>query len=257
MPRESSSLPPGERTEGNEKHSVTNQFVEGASRALLLEIYRRLYARYGPQGWWPGESRLEIVIGAILTQATAWTGVEKAISNLNAACLLSVQPLKDIPETELATLLKPSGYFNAKARKLKAFIVHLWNYYSGDLDSFLSKGTVELREELLSIHGIGEETADDILLYAGEKPSFVIDTYTRRVLQRLGLAPEGESYRAYQAVFHRALPPDVSLYNEYHALLDRHAKETCRKEPRCGGCCLLELCPTGKISVDISNTSNL
>ena len=248
---------PREKTEVREKHPLTNQFGEGASRALLLEVYRRLYAGYGPQGWWPGESRLEIVIGAILTQATAWTGVEKALSNLNAAGLLSVLALKDIPEAELATMLKPSGYFNAKARKLKAFIVHLWNNYSGDLDLFLSGGTVELREELLSIYGIGEETADDILLYAAEKPSFVIDTYTRRVLQRLELAPGGESYRAYQEVFHRVLPPDAALYNEYHALLDRHAKGTCRKEPRCAGCCLLELCPTGRFSIDTSNAANL
>ena len=230
---------------------------EVASSDALFEVYRRLYAHYGPQHWWPGESRLEIILGAILTQAVAWTGVERALANLKTADLLSTQALRDVPEDALAAMLKPSGYFNAKARKVKAFINHLWGSYGGDLESLLSKEAGELREELLSIHGIGEETADDILLYAAEKPSFVIDTYTRRIFKRLALSPDGESYREYQAVFQRGLPPDPSLYNEYHALLDRHAKEACRKEPRCVGCCLLELCPTGKDLIDMATAGNL
>ena len=217
------------------------------SSATLLEIYRRLHAHYGPQHWWPGESLLEIILGAILTQATAWTNVEKALANLKTAGCLSLKALREIPEENLAALLKPSGYFNAKARKVKAFIDHLWDNYDGNLEAFLSREAAGLRDELLSIHGIGEETADDILLYAAAKPSFVIDTYTRRIFKRLGLAPGSESYRAYQGLFHRSLPSDPSLYNEYHALLDRHAKETCKVEPRCGDCCLLELCPSAKI----------
>ena len=216
-----------------------------ADEATLLRIYRRLYQRYGPQHWWPGDSRLEIVLGAILTQRAAWTNVEKALSNLKTAGLLSIATLGSIPEAELATLLKPSGYFNAKARKVKAFISHLWDNYDGDLEAFLSRDATGLRVELLSIHGIGEETADDILLYAAVKPSFVIDSYTRRIFTRLGLAPGDQSYAAFQELFHRVLPADAALYNEYHALLDRHAKETCKVQPLCRGCCLLELCPTG------------
>lgn len=215
----------------------------------LVEIYHRLYQRYGPQHWWPGESRFEIVVGAILTQSAAWKNVERALENLKTAGCFSAQALREIPEGELAVLLRPSGYFNAKARKLKAFINHLWAEYRGDLGLLLGKDGADLRRELLSIYGIGEETADDIVLYAAEQPSFVIDAYTRRILQRLGLSPREESYRAYQQLFHGALPPDASLYNEYHALLDRHAKESCKKEPLCEGCCLLEMCPTGRSRV--------
>ena len=228
--------------------------AEGDVGARLMEIYHRLYERYGPQHWWPADSPLEVVLGAVLTQAAAWGNVEKALANLKVADLLSTRALRDIPEGELAVMLKPSGYFNAKARKVKVFINHLWDNYDGDLEALLSRDTLELREELLSIHGIGDETADDILLYAATKPSFVVDAYTRRILKRLGLAPDRESYQAHQGLFHRNLPEDVSLYNEYHALLDRHAKETCKKEPLCQGCCLLELCPQGKLSIDIPNT---
>lgn len=212
----------------------------------LLELYQRLHERYGPQHWWPGESRFEVIIGAILTQGTSWTNVERALSNLKASGCFSPQQLWQIPEAELATLLKPSGFFNAKARKLKAFINHLWDHYDGDLEELLAKEVSGLRAELLSIHGIGEETADDIILYAAAKPSFVIDSYTRRILKRLGLAPARETYKEYQGLFHRGLPLDAPIYNEYHALLDRHAKETCRKQPLCGGCCLRHLCPTGR-----------
>ena len=223
-----------------------NKPPQRATDAVLLGIYRLLYERYGPQHWWPAESRFEIILGAILTQAAAWTNVEQALANLKAAGCTSPQALRDIPEHTLAGLLRPSGYFNAKARKLKAFINHLWDNYGGDLESFLAKDVSELREELLSIHGIGEETADDIILYAAAKPYFVIDSYTRRIIKRLGLAPATETYSAYQGLFHQDLPLDASLFNEYHALLDRHAKETCKKEPICVECCLLSMCPTGQ-----------
>ena len=216
---------------------------------FLMGVYRRLYHQYGPQYWWPAESPFEIVVGAILTQSAAWTNVERALDNLKAAGCFSSQALRDIPEIELAVLIRPSGYFNAKARKLKAFINHLWEGYEGDLGLLLAKSSADLRQELLSIYGIGDETADDIVLYAAEQASFVIDSYTRRILQRLDVSPKEESYRAYQELFHRTLPPDASLYNEYHALLDRHAKESCKKEPLCEGCCLLELCPTGQFRV--------
>ena len=217
----------------------------------MLEIYQHLFDRYGPQHWWPGESRFEVVLGAILTQAAAWTNVEKAIANLKAADCFSIEALRDVPEERLAELLRPSGYFNAKARKVKALVDHLWDNYDGDLDLLLSLDTSELRTELLSIYGIGDETADDIIVYAAGKPSFVIDSYTRRVISRLGLAPEVESYRAYQEVFHRALPADPVLFNEFHALLDQHAKETCKKtQPACESCCLKHRCPVPRATAE-------
>ena len=214
---------------------------------LLLEIYERLYARYGPQGWWPGDGPLDVVIGAILTQASSWTNVERAIASLKDAGCWSLRAIHARPVDELAAVIRSCGYFNAKAQKLKAFAAHVEEGYGGSLDAFLDQEAGTLRSELLSIHGIGPETADDILTYAAGKPSFVIDQYTRRLLERLGLPPEGPpaGYDACQALFHDALPHDLALFQEYHALIDHHAKATCAKKPRCAGCCLLDLCPTG------------
>ncbi len=212
---------------------------------LLLRIYHRLLEAYGPQGWWPADTKLEVALGAILTQSVAWRGVERALANLEEAGCTSPEALQAIPEGDLAKLLRPSGYFNAKARKVKAFVHHFWNHYNGDLDAMLSRDPVALRAEILSIYGIGEETADDIVLYAAGHPSFVIDSYTRRIMQRLRISPSTNSYASYQAVFHDGLPADAALFNEYHALLDEHAKAACRKEPLCSSCCLLDLCPTG------------
>ena len=223
----------------------------------LLEVYQRLYHAYGPQHWWPGDSPFKVIIGAILTQSTAWSNVEKAMHNLKTAGVLSPQGLRDIPREELAALLRPSGYFNIKAKKLKAFINHLWEHYQGDLDSFLARDTAPLRRELLSIYGIGEETADDIVLYAAGKPSFVIDAYTRRILNRLGLGRSAATYPEYQELFRQALPRDPSLYNEYHALLVRHGKDVCKKRPLCSGCCLLEECPTGAKAVREKSPASL
>ena len=215
--------------------------------AVLERVYSRLYQEYGPQHWWPGDGPLDVVIGAILTQSAAWANVELALANLKAARCWSVGAIHGKPQDELAAIIRPSGYFNAKARKLKAFASHVVSNYGGDLDRFLGLAMTPLREELLSIHGIGPETADDIILYAAEKPSFVIDAYTRRIVGRLGIAPEGmpETYDGHKSLFQRHLPPDTAMFNEYHALLDRHAKETCAKAPRCAGCCLLEMCATG------------
>ncbi|MBI2856427.1 MAG: hypothetical protein HYX93_06240 [Chloroflexi bacterium] len=212
----------------------------------LLDIYNRLFRRYGPQYWWPGDGAFEVIIGAILTQSAAWGNVEKALNNLKAQGILYPAALRAISHEELAALIRPSVYFNAKAHKVKAFVQHLGDHYSDDLDALLSRDTQALRQEMLSIYGIGEETADDIVLYAANKPVFVIDAYTRRVLDRLGLAPEKETYESYQAIFVADLPNDAALFNEYHALLDQHGFETCRKrEPLCDDCCLLEICPTG------------
>ena len=221
---------------------------------MLMDVYHRFYAAYGPQHWWPGEGPFEVIVGAILTQSAAWTNVEKALDNMRAAGCWSLEAVHQLPEAELARLVRSSGYFNAKARKLKAFAAHVAENYQGDLDRFFSKPMGPLREELLSIHGIGEETADDIMVYAAGKPSFVIDTYTRRIMDRLGIAPDlvRPKYGDYQAVFHDNLPhdddrpDDTQLFNEFHALWDRHAKEACAKTPRCEGCCLLDICPTGQ-----------
>lgn len=215
--------------------------------ARLLDIYERLYHRYGPQDWWPGDGPFETIIGAILTQNTAWTNVERALGNLKTAQAMSPQRLRELPSETLAQLIRPSGYFNTKTKKLKAFAHHLGDQYHDDLSAFLSQEAAPLRQELLAIYGIGEETADDILLYAARLPSFVIDTYTRRIMRRLSMAPRNDSYGAFQSSFHENLSPDSRLFNEYHALLDKHAKETCRKSPSCDICCLLELCPTGNL----------
>jgi endonuclease-3 related protein len=208
-----------------------------STQALLMNVYRRLLARYGPQHWWPGETDFEVCIGAILTQNTAWTNVARAIRNLKAAGVLKAGALRDLPQDELAQLIKPSGYYNGKAKKLKAFVTWLAERCDDDLGGLFRSETVPLREELLRVHGIGEETADSMLLYAGCKPVFVIDAYTKRVFGRLGLTPNaGTRYGDYRRLFMDNLPPDTALFNEYHALIVRLGKETCRPAPRCGTC---------------------
>ena len=211
----------------------------------ILEVYRRLLGHYGPRGWWPGESRFEMMVGAVLTQAAAWGNVEKAIANLKEAGALSPGAIRDMSQPRLAELLYPSGYYNAKARKLKALSEFLGTRFGDDIDAMAREDAWELRTELLEVHGIGEETADDILLYPLGKPVFVIDAYTRRVFFRLGLAPERGSYSRYQSLFMENLPGDAALMGEFHALIDHHASRVCRPKPSCDGCCLLEICPTG------------
>jgi endonuclease-3 related protein len=207
----------------------------------LNGIYDRLFDRYGPQHWWPGDTPFEVIIGAILTQSTAWSNVEKAIANLKADELLDAVSLDEIATDKLATLIRPSGYYNAKAAKLKAFVERLNQEYDGSLDRLFELGTSDLRKELLSIHGIGPETADSILLYAAHRPVFVIDAYTKRIIGRLGLALASDSYETFQRLFMENLPHDEGMFNEYHALLVRHGKDVCRKTPRCEGCCLAGL----------------
>lgn len=211
--------------------------------AALTDIYNRLFATYGLQHWWPADEPFEVIVGAILTQSAAWTNVAKAISNLKAANALTPAALHNLPLERLAHLIRPSGYYNAKALKLKAFADRLHSRYDGDLGRLFTLDTATLRQELLSIHGVGEETADSILLYAARRPVFVIDAYTRRITSRLGLAPAKDSYGALQALFAQNLPQDEGLFNEYHALLVCHGKEVCRKVPPCTLCCLRALCP--------------
>jgi endonuclease III related protein len=210
--------------------------------AALLKIYGLLYRRYGPQQWWPADSPFEVIVGAILTQSAAWQNVEKAIVNLKTAGVMSPDALRQIPAPELAQLIHPTGYYNAKAVKLQALVRWLRDSCGDNLNTLFAIETDSLRRQLLAVHGIGPETADSILLYAGNKPVFVIDAYTRRIFGRLGLKPENDTYADWQTFFMNNLPPDVELFNEYHALLVRHAKESCRKQPGCDTCCLRDTC---------------
>lgn len=208
----------------------------------LIQLFNVLLDDYGPQHWWPGDSPFEVIIGAILTQAAAWSNVEKAIHNLKKAELLNPLYLRQIPENELAELIFPSGYYNAKAHKIKAFVEHLGTMHHDSLDSLFSSDIENLRTELLNIHGIGSETADSIILYAAEKPIFVIDAYTIRILSRIGITPARNHYNAFQALFMDNLPHETQLFNEYHALLVHHGKEICKKKPLCNQCCLNNSC---------------
>jgi endonuclease-3 related protein len=204
----------------------------------LLDIYHKLYARYGPQHWWPAEEPFEVAVGAILTQSAAWSNVEKAITNLKNAGALTPKTLRRLPEEEIARLIYPSGYYHAKASKLKAFANWFGERYGDNLNHLFQHSINDMREQLLSVYGIGEETADSIILYAAGRPVFVIDAYTRRFIKRLGLKPSTENYTAYQALFMANLPADSQLFNEYHALLVRLSKDVCRKSPACERCCL-------------------
>ncbi|MBM2824603.1 MAG: endonuclease [Dehalococcoidales bacterium] len=208
----------------------------------LQDIYHRLMVCYGHQQWWPAESPFEVMVGAILTQSAAWRNVEKAIANLKSAGALTPGALRQLSLSELAALVHPCGYYNAKARKLKSLVDWLGESYSDDLGRLFAGDIAQLRRELLAVHGIGPETADSIILYAANKPSFVIDAYTRRIIERIGLAPDGDSYAAYQFLFMNNLPADTGLFNEYHALLVRLGKDVCRKQPLCRQCCLAGLC---------------
>lgn len=202
----------------------------------LHTIYDRLFAAYGPQHWWPARTRTEIVIGAILTQNTAWKNVERAMDNLRHAGLLCWTALRDLSEKELAEHLRPSGTYRVKAARLRAFVDCLWRHHGGDLSSMLFGYVEDARRRLLAVHGIGPETADAILLYAGKRPTFVVDAYTKRILRRHHLIESGADYAGVQKLFHTALEPDVQRFNEYHALLVEVGKRHCRARARCDGC---------------------
>lgn len=207
----------------------------------LTEIYNLLFERFGPQHWWPGETQFEIIIGAILTQNTNWTNVEKAISNLKGADLLTPVKLYEIDVSRLAELIRSAGYFNIKAKRLKNFLAWFFNHYGGQIESLEDVPAGRLREELLSIKGVGPETADSILLYALNKPVFVVDAYTARVAVRHHLIDSDAGYEGLKELFQSNLSADVRLFNEYHALLVKVGKEFCRPTARCGGCPLNKL----------------
>ena len=213
--------------------------------ATLQEVYDRLFAAYGPQHWWPGDSPFEVMIGAVLVQNTSWQNVEKAIGNLRREDLLEPHALYRVPAEELEELIRPAGYFRIKARRLRNLLEFLVEHYEGSLEAMFRTGLSTLREELLRINGIGPETADSILLYAGGLPAFVVDTYTHRVFARHGWIEFDIDYHSIQDHLQSGLPQDVALYNEYHALLVRLGKHHCRKTPKCDGCPLADLLPDG------------
>ncbi len=212
-----------------------------AEAESLLTLYDVLFSAYGPQNWWPAETPFEVMIGAILTQNTAWTNVERAIAAMKAANLLDAARIVEADAALLAETIRPAGYFNVKARRLRHFC-RFW-LREGGLEGLRNRPTERLRQQLLAVHGVGPETADDMLLYGFERPVFVIDAYTRRIGSRLGLLDGDAPYESLRKQFEEALPKDVELFGEYHALLVRHAKQACRTAPRCDACAMREACP--------------
>jgi len=203
----------------------------------LKAIYRALYRAYGPQHWWPGDTPFEVMVGAVLTQNTAWANVEKAMTNLKQERLLTPSRMFNADPEKLASLIRPSGYFNIKVKRLRHLLSFIHSCYSGSLNKMFSADPDLLRRQLLEVNGIGPETADSILLYAGEKAFFVVDAYTRRIFSRLGLIASNADYPAVQDFFMDNLPRDARYYNEYHALIVRVGKEHCKKtRPLCIGC---------------------
>jgi len=207
-----------------------------------MEIFRLLLASFGPQHWWPADGPFEMAVGAILTQNTNWRNVERAIENLKRTNALTVAGISGLAETALGELIRPSGYYTVKARRLANYVAYINDRYRGDFHASLSGDPADRRAELLSVSGIGPETADSILLYAGGHRTFVVDAYTRRVVSRHGLAPADATYEELRSLFMDNLPADAPLFNEFHALLVAVGKRFCRpREPRCEGCPLSAL----------------
>ncbi len=206
-------------------------------------IYKTLLRTFGPQHWWPGETPFEVAVGAILTQNTNWGNVEKAINNLKSARSLSAKKIHVMPANSLSVLIRPAGYFNVKAKRLKTFISFLMKNYHGSMAIMKREDVHSLREKLLSVNGIGPETADSILLYALDKPVFVIDAYTKRVLSRHKIMDHDKAYEDFQELFHSSLKRDLKLFNEYHALLVAVGKNYCKPKPQCDKCPLNKLRP--------------
>ena len=205
----------------------------------INRIYELLERAFGPQHWWPGETPFEVMVGAVLTQNTNWKNVEKAVGNLKARDLLGPRALHELPVTELAERIRPAGYYNIKAKRLKNLIDWLFIEFDGDIERLFALDVEELREGLIRVNGIGLETCDSIILYAAAKPTFVVDAYTHRVLSRHDVIYDSAGYEEMKELFEESLPRDVQLYNEYHALLVQVGKRYCRKKPLC------EECPLG------------
>ena len=215
------------------------------SDSPFLEVYTRLFKAFGPQHWWPADSPFEVMVGTILTQNTSWTNVEKAILELKRHPF-GAQAVFELDDDELAERIRSAGYFNVKTRRLKAFLGYYLERYGGDLEAMRRSPPCQLRDELLSVNGIGDETADCILLYALNMPSFVIDAYTRRIFGRLGMLDAEAAYENLQAKISNSIPQDVELFNEYHALIVVLGKNTCRPRPRCKSCPLTGMCSFSK-----------
>ena len=230
---------PRRKRTGPSKRSPVRKLAGGHGsirHKVLFRIYRELYGSFGPQQWWPGETRFEIIVGAILTQNTNWKNVEKAIKNLKAKKLLSPGKLHVLKQHQIARIIKPAGFFNVKAKRLKNFLDFLFDRYGGTFDLMEKKDTWVLRSELLGVNGIGPETADSILLYAFNKPVFVVDAYTKRIFSRHRLVSSSEGYQQLQELFHTHLHRDEGMFNEYHALIVTCAKRFCRSKPDCSSC---------------------
>jgi len=206
------------------------------TRAFLTTAFQKLLAHFGPQHWWPGDSPFEVAVGAILTQNTNWSNVERAIANIKSANALSCRKLLALPHRRLASLIRPAGYFNVKARRLRSFLAFLDTHYAASMTRLANDPRPDKRDALLSINGVGPETADSILLYALGETTFVIDAYTRRILSRHNIVDNNASYDHIKSVFETALPPDEPLYNEYHALLVACGKHYCKPKRKCEGC---------------------
>jgi endonuclease-3 related protein len=208
----------------------------------LMELFEVLHSAYGPQGWWPGDSPFEIIVGAVLTQSTAWHNVALAIENLKAEGLLDVEVLLRADPEIVKALLGPAGFFNVKYERLMNLLEYL-DVHGVDNERFRRLPVADLREELLAVRGIGHETADSILLYAFDRPVFVVDAYTRRLFSRLGYGwMEKAPYERVRRFFTEELPSDTGLFGEFHALVVVHCKTTCKKSPRCAACCLSPRC---------------
>jgi endonuclease-3 related protein len=210
--------------------------ISSKTGQTISEIYETLYKAYGLQHWWPGESPTEIAIGAVLVQNTNWQNVEKAIARLRDAGLVDWEALYRTPMAELAELIRPAGYYKVKARRLKNLVGWLCEQHGGRLENLQNTSAMELREQLLAINGIGPETADSILLYALERPIFVVDAYTARITRRHGLIDEDADYYQLKSLFEDNLPEDPRLFNEFHALLVAVGKKHCRPHALCTGC---------------------
>lgn len=208
----------------------------GRKGKILIEMYERLLRTVGPRHWWPGESPFEVIVGAILTQNTSWTNVEKAIDNLKKAGILSPLGIRGLERDELSQAIRPSGFYRLKASRLKRFVDFFYDEFAGDMSRMRSQDLESLRERLLKVNGIGPETADSILLYALEKPIFVVDAYTKRIFSRHDLISERWGYGEVQDMVMGELGRDVGIYNEFHALLVFLGKSWCRRIPHCGGC---------------------
>ncbi|MEW6352286.1 MAG: endonuclease III domain-containing protein [Thermodesulfobacteriota bacterium] len=206
------------------------------TRGLLMDYYHAMRSHFGHRNWWPADSPFEVCVGAILTQNTAWKNVVRAIDNLKHSSSLDPHSIHAMTHEQLAELIRPAGYFNVKARRLKNLIAHIVEHHGADLDSLLAQDSAQLRKALLSINGVGNETADSIILYAAGKPVFVVDAYTKRVLVRHGFVPPAADYTAMQELFHRHIPPDAELYNDFHAQFVAVGHHFCKRKPLCDQC---------------------